>query len=598
VILSSFFIAPLLSFPQEQEEDVQVQISESVSRGVDFLLDEQLPDGSWDGWADKYPSGISSLCVFALLQSDVPNHHPAIIRALEYLRTVSPQHTYNTGFLLLALASTEDEQHQEWAKTLTNQLLDWQAPSGLWTYPGGAEDLSNTMIAVLGLDAASRMGVKVEDDVWLKALDGVELCIGPEEYLNAKEKAANLIQGFSYTPRSASSGSMASAGITIHSICKEQLGKALSKRKRKFWEKQAQLALAWINANWSLKTNPPNRSWHFFHLWGYERIGAYLNIEKLGSHSWYNEGVSKLIGDQKSQGGWFTGRSSSGFTVSEQQSSELQTSLGLLFLNRATNRAVTGGALPSKSLSTPEGEEVVLSATGDTPMTIWVSQSDLPPTSAKFFVRRLGEKEWGLITEDTDTLRGFSTQHSFQNSGLWEIRCEIETEGGVLKSSILKVKVQLVLDPSDLKVAREAKLNLFQKFKKEITASSSRSGHEPHKAFDNLLGRAWVAAHDDSNPWIEVKIREPFRANKLLFLDAFPRRYGVDSPQLKLLKITINGRKRYEVSMPEDRWKKGVLEFKSKKLIRTLRVELVGLEGNQPSALGSGLSEIEAQLAK
>jgi hypothetical protein len=171
------------------------------------LLGEQLPDGSWTGWSNSYPSGVSALCLYSLLSANVPPNHPAILRGFEYLRNVPPQHTYNSGFLLLALSKTQDEIYLPGAKKVAERLIKWQNPSGLWGYPGGAEDLSNALVAVLALEAASRWGIKIEDDVWRLALRGAEACIAKKEYQEGKSKKNGLFQGFGYRPMDAASGS-------------------------------------------------------------------------------------------------------------------------------------------------------------------------------------------------------------------------------------------------------------------------------------------------------------------------------------------------------------------------------------------------------
>ncbi len=595
-MILALILASAIGLPQEVEGDtLHSDIRKSSALGVDFLLGEQLPDGSWTGWSNSYPSGVSALCLYSLLSANVPPNHPAILRGFEYLRNVPPQHTYNSGFLLLALSKTQDEIYLPGAKKVAERLIKWQNPSGLWGYPGGAEDLSNALVAVLALEAASRWGIKIEDDVWRLALRGAEACIAKKEYQEGKSKKNGLFQGFGYRPMDAASGSMTAAGITIATICMERLGKKLPNRKRKYWISQIERANTWMDENHTFVGNPPNRSWGPWHLWGLERVGAYLNIEKIGNVEWYKEGASYLLGKQKKKGSWSYEPGKIGLTFSQQGDAELNTCMHLLFLNRASSRNVTGGKLPPVGYSTPSGEEVVLRAAGDTPMTIWVSSSDLEAKEARFFAREMGSEEWELIAEDKDSNRGMSTRYSFPKSGNWELRCEIETEGGVLKSSLLPVTVEMVMAEGALESIQEAKFNLFPSLQKIITASSSVKGSGPNLAFDQLLSKSWISKPDDSEPWIEIKIREKFKAKKLLFTSSLLRARSSNLPRPRKLLITINERSDFELEVPEEFGKRAVLSFSSPKLIRTLKIKLLDIEGDGLGKIGPGLAEIEAQ---
>jgi hypothetical protein len=153
----------------------------------------------------------------------------------------------------------------------------------------------------------------------------------------------------------------------------------------------------------------------------------------------------------------------------------------------------------------------------------------------------------------------------------------------------------MVMAEGALESIQEAKFNLFPSLQKIITASSSVKGSGPNLAFDQLLSKSWISKPDDSEPWIEIKIREKFKAKKLLFTSSLLRARSSNLPRPRKLLITINERSDFELEVPEEFGKRAVLSFSSPKLIRTLKIKLLDIEGDGLGKIGPGLAEIEAQ---
>jgi squalene-hopene/tetraprenyl-beta-curcumene cyclase len=112
-------------------------------RGVDWLLAEQEPDGSWFGrWGVNYVYGTGSV-VPALIAAGIPAAHPSITRAVRWL-----------------------EHHQNEDGGWGEDLRSYQDPQ---TWAGrGASTASQTAWALLALLAAGRTGPAVERGVrWL-----------------------------------------------------------------------------------------------------------------------------------------------------------------------------------------------------------------------------------------------------------------------------------------------------------------------------------------------------------------------------------------------------------------------------------------------
>ncbi|MHC5021860.1 MAG: LamG-like jellyroll fold domain-containing protein [Planctomycetota bacterium] len=180
------------------------RVNPAVERAVRWLLEAQQDDGSWR-FNDKgdWPTGITALCIHALIHGGVNPHDPRIERAFKYLRqrwTDIEGHgharakewpTYTVGCTLLALESKAlwvpagviekpakpaerlSEEERDWVRSLRDQLLSIpghvdpvQESLASWAYPLGTPDISNTQFGVLGLRAATRLGHPAPIRVW------------------------------------------------------------------------------------------------------------------------------------------------------------------------------------------------------------------------------------------------------------------------------------------------------------------------------------------------------------------------------------------------------------------------------------------------
>lgn len=135
------------------------QIDKSVARGVEFLVKDQQPDGSWGtgrethgtevysmvpGSLDSFRIATSALCVMALRQGEEKAAHD---RGLEYLLAVRDARRdvgdllYNTWahiFLLQALAeempSNHDPRIRDVAQREIQDLVRYATYTGGWNY--------------------------------------------------------------------------------------------------------------------------------------------------------------------------------------------------------------------------------------------------------------------------------------------------------------------------------------------------------------------------------------------------------------------------------------------------------------------------------
>ena len=209
------------------------------------------------------------------------------------------------------------------------------------SHPGGGDN-SVTQYALLGLDAAARLGMVVPPEVWRQAqqLTRQRQCrTGAWDYNSAN---AN---GY---------GSMTAAAACALAFADFYLGEPVAA------DVQIEQGLAWIERNFSVTTNPSSSSWQYYWLYSIERVGRLLDTEFLGQHEWYPAGARQLIDAQQPGGLW----------KSPSEYEAIATPFALLFLTRATpklkSEAPTGpGQLLTKVIA-PPGRKlyVILDASG------------------------------------------------------------------------------------------------------------------------------------------------------------------------------------------------------------------------------------------
>ena len=254
-------------------------------------------------------------------------------------------------------------KHTEHIGKLARWILSKQAEQ-VWRYPGAksqpaTQDLSNTQYALLALQAAARNGFEVPTDAYRKVITyllewqqpkgplvqrwienpayepGVEDRYGP--FLAAGKVQA---RGWSYLPSatSAKTGSMTTAGVACLAIVKEHL------MTKKLWvaptRRQVDDALlsglAWLDKHFTVKRNPgPQDGWHYYYLYGLERVAAFLGLKHVGKNYWYPAGAAYLVGEQTKAGCW-PAKTAEESIVHNLEDHVMQTCFALLFLQRAT----------------------------------------------------------------------------------------------------------------------------------------------------------------------------------------------------------------------------------------------------------------------
>jgi len=384
----------------------------TIDRGVAWLLDRQKSTGRWEAFEDErgavYELGMQALCTLACVKGGVPLDDLRMLKAFRALDSIYEKQknnlqTYEVGVTLMLIDAKVSEQLRRFdgkrdkkkrkasasdlklAKELTTWLQLKQKPQGMWRYPRGGIDLSNTQYAALGLWSSHRLGLRVDKGVVRRMMEAVlerqqsknttkvPFYVDPERVLKrapGERSSSSYITaaGWRYSPPEKIkrgnthvivgypySGSMTTAGIAVLAVGRDILGTSDSwlnkvqdgKVRRAMWS-----GLAWLQANWDVWDNPGhNGNWEFYWLYGLERAGQLCGTQYVGLHDWYVEGAQRLMKDQRKDGSWpLKSRRKRPEALNERwQNDKVDTAFAILFLTRSTPKietpmpTITGG---------------------------------------------------------------------------------------------------------------------------------------------------------------------------------------------------------------------------------------------------------------
>ncbi|WP_010588291.1 HEAT repeat domain-containing protein [Schlesneria paludicola] len=360
------------------------KIQAAIKKGQDFLLKQQLSGahGTIAGLAYIKSGGDKTAPALQRLAQDI------LGKIKESTYKPSYQHNYEAGVDLMFLEAFDAEKFRPQLEAISAHLLYTQLPNGAWYYPNPTEpdagDTSITQYAVMGLWAAARAGVEIPVDAW-------ERCA---KWHIAKQRADG---GFCYHPfeeHSAASfqhnqsiGTMTAAGASNLLIIRRMLFgdtdldaelrppevkrrfgvlEKFTEEKRIAPKAQVTIRVASIDkvvkesVQWTslhLGDNGRDRaSWLLYYMYSIERVAALMDVDKLGTHDWYEEGADDLLLKQAADGSWTDG---CGPTAS--------TALGLMFLSKATTSIIApkarvkllGGGLQAGGRGLPENLDAV-----------------------------------------------------------------------------------------------------------------------------------------------------------------------------------------------------------------------------------------------
>ena len=196
--------------PAGAQELDKATVKASIDKGLAWLQEQQKPDGTFEAanlgggmHETNYPIGRCALGTLTLLKCGVPPNDRSIQAAFAYMYAQPLEKTYGVAMLILAIEAryvpAKDELEKELEKKgygsiarkkfqkkaspadrqKLQECVDWLVANRsprVWRYPGAAqdgatEDNSNAQYAMLALKSASRMGIKVDPDVFAKVAD-------------------------------------------------------------------------------------------------------------------------------------------------------------------------------------------------------------------------------------------------------------------------------------------------------------------------------------------------------------------------------------------------------------------------------------------
>lgn len=314
------------------------QVRNAIDRGVAYLKREQAPNGTWSDWAGQ-PGGVTAICTLALINAGVPIEDPSVQRALTYLRKLKPEKTYTTALQTMVLCEADPKADLLLISRNATWIESKQVRSGPmtggWSYPGagGGADNSNSQFAMLALQAAEDVGVKVSPQTWRLALT---------YWREGQSRDGSW--NYQHNGPAAGTGSMTCAGIASYVIASGRLSEGDAEVvngrvqccARSDTDPTIERALAWLASRFSINKNPGNPGWWLYYLYALERVGRMTAERFIGSHDWYREGTDILIRGQDQLSGFWVGRGN------DEKNPHIATSYALLFLSKGRRPVLIG----------------------------------------------------------------------------------------------------------------------------------------------------------------------------------------------------------------------------------------------------------------
>ncbi len=91
---------PVSAAPPSEEQELVQKVNRSISRGVQFLYQEEAGKGNWETAVGEFSGmkgGFTALATLALLNCGEKPEEKAISRALDTLRKIPPTKTHTSS---------------------------------------------------------------------------------------------------------------------------------------------------------------------------------------------------------------------------------------------------------------------------------------------------------------------------------------------------------------------------------------------------------------------------------------------------------------------------------------------------------------------
>ena len=363
------------------------RIDGAIQRGQAYLLKQ--PKTGCEG----------TLACYALIKSGIDKQQPDVQRCVgdivakcsSGIYVPRQHHNYEAGVDAMLLEAVDPVAHRPHLQAIASHLISTQNASGAWYYNHGNMptygDTSITQYAILGLWAAARAEAEIPTETWEKAArwftqtqrpDGgfayhpFDIPPQPGEHhlstitMTAAGTGTLLIirlmllgdEGFDDAVRPAAAARR--FGV-LERLPEEKRAdqpkvKTAPTLTRGDFNKTLKEAVGWMGTHFADRTTKGYLERASYYYYGVERVAALLDVEKIGTHNWYEEGADDLLLKQRPDGDW------PGF-----DSPVANTALSLLFLTKATASVITrpkravlvGGGLLAGGRGLPDNLDAV-----------------------------------------------------------------------------------------------------------------------------------------------------------------------------------------------------------------------------------------------
>jgi len=537
-----------------RDDRLQAQVEVSVRRAVDWILAAQLRDGSWRHLQYGFRGGQTALCAYTLLRAGLPADHPSVQRAFLFLDRVEPGEVYSAGLMAMAYEALRDPARRPRIESIARTIASWHK-AGQWGYPnnheGGfaiwlgspsAPDLSNTQYAVLGLRAARHAGVETPEKVWVEIIDRTLTLQEEAAAPSIETRNQNRIgaAGFRYQIGREICLSMTGAGISVLEIAREALGSKLRGERLATSERAIRAGVAWLDEHYTPENSAGgSNGWHYYALYGVERVGTLLDLETIGRRDWYAEGARWLSKQQSDDGSFGVGKPF-GIGSYHGAQEESDTCFAILFLRRASRPTVeTSSAAWTVRESIDPTESVRFRASGESGTVLWIdgfSDGCLAEKGGTLGLRvvrveyRAGDRVLASVPGDPERAfegENYSARHAFEAAGEHVLRAVVTyvdplAPAGAtsplreLESREVRVRTAGALEPWMREAAAARDRNLAAATAPRASASSTHGPETGDKAVDASEATRWVTATEDASPWLVIEYAKPVKADTLV----------------------------------------------------------------------------------
>lgn len=306
-------------------------VDRAIARAVKWLIGCLDQEGKYiheEVENEERFGGRTAIILYALMTAGVDRNRPEVARALRWLQNAKLCDTYAVALRANVYAAIKSPRTLELLQRDVDWLIRAANDQGGYTYTSsGGEatdkyDNSNSQMAILGVWAGARRGVKVPSSYWKKVqrywLDQ-QRPDGGWNYSSAQPHQRNQ----------PSYGSMTAAGLATLYVCMDALRGGSADRNAGSDPEAISKGLNWITENFSAVENPRKSvQWYYYWMYSLERVGLASGYKCFGDRDWYAEGVRELLSRQKGEGSW--GGYYPSFPVAD-------TAFALLFLARGRN---------------------------------------------------------------------------------------------------------------------------------------------------------------------------------------------------------------------------------------------------------------------